>query len=305
MKIKLGILFVMFSLSAFAQFPKPSTGIIKRFENFSSKFVAPRNVDVWLPPHYDVHKRYAVLYMHDGQMLFDSTTTWNHQEWGIDETLSKLMAEKKIRECIVVGIWNNSKKRHIEYFPQKAYATLTQIEKDTVINATRFNNQSVFADSIQSDNYLKFIVKELKPFVDSHFSTLKDQKNTFIAGSSMGGLISLYAICEYPQVFGGAACLSTHWVGIFRIENNPIPNAFMNYLKTHLPSPDNHKIYFDFGDKTLDAMYKPFQDQVDVIMKTKGYTTKNWITKFFPGDDHSEKSWRNRFYIPATFLLKK
>jgi len=299
------IFFVVFSCCGFAKIPKPSAGIIKRYENFSSNFVDARNVDVWLPQYYDVHKEYAVLYMHDGQMLYDSTTTWNHQEWGIDETLSALMASKKIRDCIVVGIWNNGKKRHVEYFPQKAYVALSKIEKEIVIKATRNNNQSVFDDSIQSDNYLKFIVKELKPFIDSHFSTLKDQSNTFIAGSSMGGLISMYAICEYPKVFGGAACLSTHWVGIFRTENNPIPNAFMDYLKKHLPSPINHKVYFDYGDKTLDALYKPYQEQVDVIMKAKGFSTKSWMTKFFPGDDHSEKSWKDRFYIPATFLLKK
>jgi predicted alpha/beta superfamily hydrolase len=156
-----------------------------------------------------------------------------------------------------------------------------------------------------SDNYLKFVVTELKPFIDSTFSTLKDQPNTFISGSSMGGLISMYAICEYPEVFGGAACLSTHWPGTFTVENNPVPDAFLKYLKDHLPLPANHRIYFDYGSETLDALYKPFQLQADEIMKAKGYTLKNWVTREFPGDNHSEKAWNKRFSIPALFLLEK
>ena len=149
------------------------------------------------------------------------------------------------------------------------------------------------------------MVKELKPFIDSKYPVYKDKDHTFIAGSSMGGLISMYAICEYPNVFGGAACMSTHWPGIFIKENNPVPDAFLNYLNSHLPNPKTHKIYFDYGDKTLDAMYQPYQQRVDSIMKSKGYNEKSWITKFFPGDDHSENSWHKRFYIPLEFLLTR
>ena len=156
-----------------------------------------------------------------------------------------------------------------------------------------------------SDNYLKFLVTELKPLIDRTYSTFPDVNNTFIAGSSMGGLISMYAICEYPQVFGGAACLSTHWPGIFSVENNPIPNAFLSYLTASLPNPKNHKIYFDYGDQTLDAMYPALQEKVDKVMMMKGFDGKQWITKFFPGDEHSEKAWRKRLPIPFEFLLKK
>ena len=153
--------------------------------------------------------------------------------------------------------------------------------------------------------YLKFLVKELKPFIDKTFSTLQNKHNTFIAGSSMGGLISMYAICEYPKVFGGAACISTHWPGTFAVDNNPIPGAFLQYLKIHLPSPASHRIYFDYGTETLDALYAPFQLQADAIMKAKGYTTKYWMTKKFEGESHSEVAWRKRFSIPAIFLLGK
>jgi enterochelin esterase-like enzyme len=287
--------------------PSVASGKIVRVENFPSAFVAARNVDVWLPEGYSPEKKYAVVYMHDGQMLFDTATTWNKQEWGVDETLGNLMAAKKIRDCIVVGVWN-SKTRHSDYFPQKPFELLTKAEQDTVMHGQRSNNQALFSVRIQSDNYLKFLVTELKPFIDSAYSTLKDQSNTFIAGSSMGGLISMYAICEYPAVFGGAACLSTHWPGVFMSKGNPVPAAFMRYLKEHLPSPNNHSLYFDYGTKTLDSLYKPFQKQADAIMNVKGYTSRgnaaNWMTREFAGANHSEASWQERLAIPVQFLLR-
>lgn len=294
------------SVPLMAQLPVPSLGKIIRHDSFPSQFVTARNVDVWLPDGYSPKKKYAVLYMHDGQMLYDSAINWNKQEWGIDETMSRLMNEKKIRECIVVGVWNDGKYRHTDYFPQKPFESLSAYEKDTLYDAKRPNGQIAFqGEKVHSDLYLKFLVTELKPFIDKTYSTKTDRANTFIAGSSMGGLISMYAICEYPDVFGGAACLSTHWPGIFTVQNNPIPAAFMNYLRNHLPSPDTHKIYFDYGDATLDALYPPLQKMADEVMKEKGFTAKNWMTKYFPGEEHSENAWRNRFDIPLLFLLKK
>ncbi len=280
-----------------------SGGTIKHFENFSSKFISPRNIDIWLPDDYDKNEKYAVLYMHDGQMLFDSTATWNKQEWGVDETMSRLIKEKKIRKTIVVGIWN-TKDRHSEYFPQKPFESLPKSFQDSLIlHSSRNGGTALFSSPVQSDKYLKFITAELKPFIDSNFSTITGKEDTFIAGSSMGGLISMYALCEYPEIFGGAACLSTHWPGIFTIVNNPVPDAFYNYLKKNLPDPSDHKIYFDYGTKTLDSLYEPLQNQVDLIMKEKGFSNKNWTTLKFDGENHSETSWKRRLYIPLMFLL--
>lgn len=284
--------------------PTASTGTIRRFQNFASEYVAPRHVDVWLPEGYSANEKYAVLYMHDGQMLFDSTTTWNKAEWGVDETAGALIKQHKIRNMIVVGIWNGGALRHSEYFPQKAFEWLKPEQQEMLYAANRQSGASVFqGHKVQSDNYLRFIVKELKPFIDREFSTLPDAANTFIAGSSMGGLISMYAFCEYPEVFGGAACLSTHWPGIFTMDNNPVPDAFFNYLNAHLPKPSARKIYFDFGTATLDSLYPPLQAKVDEIMKQKGYTNANWMTRAFPGKDHSERAWNERFYLPLEFLM--
>lgn len=288
-----------------AQGVKVTSGKVQRFENFKSTLIDPRNVDVWLPDGYSDKEKYAVLYMHDGQALYDAETTWNKQAWEVDQIAGKLIAEGKTKKFIVVGIWNNGQKRHAEYFPQKPYESLTQIQRDTITVQLQKagRNKDVFKP--YSDLYLQFLVTELKPFIDQNFSTKTDQKNTFVAGSSMGGLISMYAICEYPKVFGGAACLSTHWPGIFSSANNPIPETFTNYLKTNLPNPKDHKIYFDYGDQTLDALYKPYQEKADEVMKSKGFTSENWETKFFPGENHSEEAWAKRLNIPLLFLLQK
>lgn len=283
-----------------------SAGTIERYENMTSKYISPRNVDVWLPDDYNAKNEYSVLYMHDGQMLFDSTTTWNNQEWGVDEVMGRLMKENNIAKCIVVGIWNSGKGRHSDYFPQKPFEKLSEDFKDSLMQDTKRNAETaLFSDAIQSDNYLKFIVKELKPFIDNTYSTKANRENTFIAGSSMGGLISIYAICEYPEVFGGAACLSTHWIGIYPMENNPVPGVFFQYLTNNLPSPSTHKIYFDYGTETLDSLYEPYQFTVDSIMKRKGFDNAHWMTLKFDGEDHSENAWRKRLHIPVTFLLEK
>ncbi len=284
---------------------KVAVGKIERIEAFKSKFIDNRTIDIWLPENYNSNKKYAVLYMQDGQMLFDAETTWNKQAWEVEEILTKLSKENKIKETIVVGIWNGRKVRHASYFPQKPYENLSVNEQVLVTKKLQEKGRITDAFIPNSDNYLKFIVYELKPYIDKKYNVHTDKENTFIAGSSMGGLISMYSICEYPEVFGGAICMSTHWPGSFEVENNPIPDAFLKYLKTNLPNPESHKIYFDCGDQTLDAMYPNLQKQVDSIMKSKHFSENNWLTKYFPGKDHSEKSWNERLHIPLEFLLKK
>jgi len=290
-----------------AQTPTPSFGKIVQINNFKSAYIKERNNSIWLPENYnDGNNNFSVLYMHDGQMLFDSSITWNKQEWQVDETITELIRSKKIMNTIVVGIWNGGAERHNEYTPQKPFESLPIAYRDSIINSGKRNNgATVFSGTIKSDAYLKFIVNELKPFIDKNYRTKKDRANTFISGSSMGGLISLYAICEYPETFGGAACLSTHWPVIFSKENNLFPDAINHYLLSHLPSPKYHKIYFDYGDQTLDAMYKPYQKMIDQTMKQKGFNSSNWETLEFTGDDHSERSWAKRLLIPLQFLLTK
>lgn len=301
------IYFFSLSVQTLAQNSLPAvvSGKIERIENFRSKYVTSRNIDIWLPEGYSDQKKYSVLYMHDGQMLFDPEQTWTKQAWNIDDVATQLFSNTQIKSFIVVGIWNGGQTRHPDYFPQKPFERLSQTEKDTVSAQLKRAGRTKDVFKSQSGNYLKFIVNELKPYVDKRYAVYTNRENTFIAGSSMGGLISIYAICEYPKIFGGAACLSTHWVGSFTLEHNPFPGSFIKYLSDNIPNPKNHSIYFDCGAKTLDALYPEIQKKVDSIMVLKGYNKNNWVTKYFPGEDHSEQSWNKRLNIPLEFLFQK
>ncbi len=263
-------------------------------KNFKSKNVIPRNVEVFLPHGYDTsNKKYKVLYMHDGQNVFNPKTSYTGIDWGVDETIDSLIKTGSIKNTIVVAPWNTERKRFSEYMPEApAEATNNPEAKAALKQNTGF-------DSLYSDEYLKFLVEELKPFIDKTYNVSTKMEDTSIMGSSMGGLISLYGICKYPEVFGAAGCVSTHW---------PVPilgEAYIKTLPSTLPDPKTHKIYFDFGTEGLDAQYEPFQKQVDQMMKDKGYEEgKNWITKKFEGDGHNEKSWNERIHVPLEFLLQ-
>ena len=115
------------------QLPEVVSGKIDRIEHFKSEYITSRNIDIWLPEGYTESKKYAVLYMQDGQMLFDPEQTWNKLAWNIDDIASKLIRQNNIKPFIVVGIWSNANTRHSDYYPQKPFENLTTTEKDTII----------------------------------------------------------------------------------------------------------------------------------------------------------------------------
>ncbi|WP_422107183.1 alpha/beta hydrolase [Winogradskyella sp.] len=275
-------------------------GQLMRIDSFPSKYITPRPVDVWLPKGYTEDKTYAVLYMHDGQMLFDSTATWNKQEWKVDEWASRLMDETKTKDFIVVAVHNIAKIRWQDLFPQKAFDYIDDTVKDSLVDIAGKGNIK-----LNGDNYLKCIVKEIKPFIDKKYAVLTDPSNTYVMGSSMGGLMSMYAISEYPDVFGGAGCLSTHWVGARPVDDNPYPEAIFKYMSDNFPKAGNHKVYFDYGNKTLDQYYPQYAPRVDAILKEKGFTDVNSKNLFFEDTEHSENSWNQRLDQPLQFLLGK
>ena len=297
------IFYMMAMTSVVCQVQKTDFGRIDYFPDFPSKHVVSRHIEIWLPRHYEKGKKFSVLYMHDGQMLYDAGTTWNKQSWNVDSTASKLMESGLIKDVIIVGIWNDQSTRHRDYFPAKPFRMLSPEEKKWVTTELLKMGRITEEFVVYSDEYLKFIVQELKPFVDSMYDVMTDKDHTFIAGSSMGGLISMYGVFEYPEIFGGAACLSTHWPGVFTAENNPIPEKFVSYIQSRLGDLQNNKLYFDHGDQTLDALYPPLQAKVDQAFSA--YPNDLWTSRFFPGADHSENAWRNRFGEALLFLLKK
>jgi enterochelin esterase-like enzyme len=275
--------------------PIVHTGTVERLGPLPSKYVEPRLVDVWLPADFTPAKRYAVLYLHDGQALFDGATSMSKKGWHIDAAMGRLRREGRIRDTIVVGIWNTNYSRHAEYFPQKAVPLIEEPIR------TQFVQRGLQGNP-RADNYLRFMVEELKPMIDRRYPTRTDAPNTFIMGSSMGGIISLYAMSEYPQVFGAAACLSTHWTGAFE-SNTAIPLATFTYFRDHLPDPTTHRIYMDRGTRELDALYPVHQSFANVLLREKGYTDANFQTLVFDGAGHNEADWASRLNTPLTFLL--
>ena len=284
-------------------------GRVEEYPQFESGHMSPRQVYVWLPDGYSPREKYPVLYMHDGQMLFDDTWTWNGQEWQVDEVVGRLIAEGKIPPAMVVGVAHGNN-RFGEYFPEKVLGYLDSVPAASA-SAQALDYMLSFCDVYEADEYLRFLTTELKPFIDSRYSTLPDREHTFIAGSSMGGLISMYALCEYPDVFGGAACMSTHLPMITSADyaraadiSQTVFDAFLRYLSDHLPAAGSRLLYTDRGDSTLDALYPPYQDRLDSLLTSKGWTAPDWQTRVFPGAAHTEHDWAARLHVPVTFLLQ-
>jgi enterochelin esterase-like enzyme len=302
--LRLILIFVGFVHICNAQGPQTNKGKIDFYPSFKSNVIPAIDLAIWLPSNYDAKQKYSVLYLQDGGSLFDAKITWNQQEWGIDECLDSLIAAKKLTNVIVVGIYNSGQNRHASYFPQKPFEQMTPSDQQIIFNAARSAEQKLFHTNIYSDSYLKYIVEELKPFIDKKYATYTDANHTCVGGSSMGGLISLYAICEYPKVFGKAMCLSTHWPGIFESADNPFPVAFENYLTLHLPQASTHQIYFDYGTATLDAIYEPYQLQINQIFQRNGYQPHQFKCNKYDGAEHNENAWRTRLNDPILFLFK-
>jgi predicted alpha/beta superfamily hydrolase len=282
--------------------PQVSSGRIERLPALESRHVPARHVDVWLPDGYPDAAPYAVLYMHDGQMLFDAQTTWNRQEWRVDEVAGGLIAAGKVRPFIVVGVWNGGAARAAEYLPQRVFEGLQPALQERLRASTR-GEQAFLSTAVYSDRYLKFLIEELKPEIDRRYAVDPTPHATALMGSSMGGLISLYALSEYPAVFGAAACLSTHWPGSFLLDDSGLPEALLAYVEQHLPAPGGHRLYFDHGTATLDAYYGPWQARIDAIVAGKGYGSADWLSKAFDGAEHTEQAWASRLHEPLAFLF--
>lgn len=271
-----------------------SKGHLDLYPDFPSENIPPRTIRVWTPEDYDPSQRYDVLYMHDGQMLYDASVTWNGQEWGVDEAMDSLIRLHAIRPTIVVGIDYNPENRIGEYCPDDVSLLLPDAPP--------------VYDSFPSkgNDYLRFVVEELKPFIDSVYATYPDREHTWTMGSSCGGLISSYALCKYPEVFAGAACMSTHCTLAYPDPVRPDYAkiaAYREYLRTHI-APNSCRLYMDRGDRTLDAFYSETQQTIIDMFRTEGWDSTHFEYRYFPGHAHCEDDWQARLDQPIIFLLQ-
>ncbi len=246
-----------------------------------------RHVEIWLPPGYDdaPATRYPVLYMHDGQNLFDPRIANTGVDWGVDEAVVRLAGQGLIAPIIVVGVWSTAA-RGPEYSPWHG-----------------------------AREYARFLIEELMPRVDREFRTRTGPEHTAVMGSSMGGLLSFYLVTHHPDRFGACGCVSTH----FPLSEAVVAEAFPGLVTTATPDetpyvvrdiaaglrvPDGARYWFDYGSRGLDADYGPSHDAVRAWLLGQGRVEgRDFAIRRYEGADHNETAWRARLDDPLTFLF--
>lgn len=244
------------------------TGNVKYHKKFESRNVFPRDIMIWLPPSYDSKpdKYYPVLYMQDGQNIFDPLTSSFGIDWQMDEVADSLIKAKAIDEIIIVGIYN-TKDRGNEY-----------------------NNSTL------GKSYIKFLMEELKPFIDRTYRTLPDRENTAVGGSSSGGLISFIMVWENSDVFSKVACISP----AFKIADLD----FVTPVKNYSGAKKDIKIYIDNGGIGLEEKLQPGIDEMLEVLNQKGFVENKDL--LFVKDvtaEHNESAWAKRVYRFLEFLF--
>src|SRR6266478_416200 len=271
--------------SAAPQRPHTLTGDIRLHKTFHSKILNnDRALIVYLPPGYDAHPkaRYAVLYLHDGQNVFDGATSYiPGQEWRVDETAQSLIAAGKVEPLIIVGIYNTGKDRVDEYTPAP---------------------DAKYKMGGKADFYGRLLVEELKPFIDKSYRTLKDARHTGLGGSSLGGLVSLYLGLKYPDVFGLIAVVSPSvwWAN----------NYIVKYVEAERKRPPV-RIWLDIGTREGSNAEAAQKTVVDARLLKEALIRKGWKPgkdlSYFEADgaEHNERAWAARVESILEFLFPR
>ncbi len=232
-----------------------------------------RKIWIYLPPDYKTSgKRYPVIYMQDGQNLFDEFTSFSG-EWNVDETLNDIYKETG-KSAIVIGIDNGGDQRLAEYSP--------------------WNNEK-YKTQGKGDLYIEFLTKTLKPYIDKNYRTQRQPSKTSIIGSSMGGLISLYASVKYPNTFGKAGIFSP---AFWFVSKNL--NQYLNLNKNDLKYS---KFYFVAG-KNEDETMVPEIRSVQSELLERSLPKNNIIVKIDEDGTHSESYWKRELKQALIWLLK-
>ncbi|HTI06113.1 MAG TPA: alpha/beta hydrolase-fold protein [Gemmatimonadales bacterium] len=246
-----------------------------------------RVVEIWLPPGYDSSSttRYPVLYMSDGQNLFDPRIASTGTDWGVDEAIVRLVQRGVIPPVIVVGVWNSAE-RGKEYSPWQ-----------------------------NAPDYARFLIEELMPRVNAQFRTLTGAAHTAVMGSSMGGLLSFYLVTHHPEAFGACGCMSTafllspafvqqYFTGVPKVANPDTTAYIERDIQAGLRAPRGARYWFDFGGQGLDTNFGPSHEIVRQWLRKQGLKDGvDFVIRRYPDATHNEASWRARLDDPLTFLF--
>ena len=289
--------------------PKLSEGRVVTWPALDAGAAGKMTVWVWLPPEYDKAKgkRFPVLYMHDGQNLFDKDLTLYNQEWGMDEAIPRMVRQGDLRSWMVVGV-QSPKARYVGLFPQKIFPLLSA-DFQKRVTGIEINEPK---GELAGDAYLAFLVETVKRRVDREFRTLQGPEDTAVMGSSMGGLMAFYSMAERPDIFGQAAAVSMHipLAGVERGENHQkwaaeAADAFRHYLATSNMTPGRNRLYIDHGTATLDEAYAPYSKTLIPMLDAAGWNGPNFLFRTYAGAEHNETAWSQRVDIPLAFLDRK
>jgi S-formylglutathione hydrolase FrmB len=246
-----------------------------------------RNVEIWLPPGYDsvTTTRYPVLYMSDGQNLFDPRIANTGVDWGVDEAIVRLVQRGVIPPVIVVGVWNSTE-RGSEYSPWQ-----------------------------HAPDYARFLIEELMPRVNATFRTFTGPQHTAVMGSSMGGLLSFYLVTHHPEAFGACGCLSTafllspalvqqYFQGVPKVEHPDTTPYIVREIAAGLQVPKGARYWLDFGGQGLDTNFGPSHEIVRQWLLRRGLKEgSDFVIRRYPEATHNEASCRARLEDPLTFLF--
>lgn len=257
------------------------TGTLDVFDLESKILNNTRKIRVWTPPGYEQGKaqgrRYPVLYMHDGQNCFDAASSFAGVEWGCDEAATTLIEQGKVRPLIIVGMDNTGGTRAEEYNPPY----------------TRY-----LGKQNRGDEYLRFIVEEVMPFINEKYSTRTGREHTGIGGSSFGGNASLYAVMERPDVFGRAIVESA---AVF-LDNA----AIVNKVREHDRWPIRMFVAVGTAETARSGDAKAFADlnrDMMELMRSKGLGEDRLVTVVEEGARHFEAAWAKRFPGALEFVF--
>lgn len=274
------------------------TGRLIEYREVQAAGLPTQRLSIWLPPGYDADpaRRYPVLYMHDGHNLFDVANSNFNKIWAADKAMLAAGADRSVRPHIIVGIWAPGTDRYRQYLPRPAY--------DAALPALRGQMDRIANGPVVSDAYLAWLAGPLKQWVDMSFRTLPGRDDTAIAGSSMGGLMSCYAFLERPDIYGRAACVSTHWPAADPTapdrDNAALAAYWRGWFTSNLGKADGRRLWLDHGTATLDAYYAPYQQEVDAGITEAGWARgTEWESKVYEGAEHEENAWAAR--LPEIF----
>jgi hypothetical protein len=278
-------------------------GRLVEVERMAAQGLPDQRLTIWLPPGYDAStRRYPVLYMHDGHNLFDPAKSNFNKIWAADKAMLAVIASGKVEPHIIVGIWAPGTDRYRQYLPKTAY--------DRASPVLRARMDALAGGPVISGAYLDWLAGPLKRWIDKTYRTRRGPRDTAIMGSSMGGLMSCWAFVERPDIYGRAACVSTHWPLVMPLEGEGADPERIVLHKVwfvdKLGRPGGRRLWLDIGTGTLDAFYPAYQQSLSDAITAKGWKPgRNWQGTVYPGAEHEENAWALRLPEIFTWVLHK